>query len=139
MKKKNEIYNTELFWVSSPNSYISMYMKYDWFQMDRMEFIYKYINEYLESKLEEKKEAIKSVISPIWDGVPTSEKYAIISLFSDGENYVDMVHKMLSIKYHIFDCPFLNKAIDMAYYKFTGLNYDTNYFASFGILKSLKK
>ena len=73
------------------------------------------------------------------DGVPTSEKYAIISLFSDGENYVDMVHKMLSIKYHIFDCPFLNKAIDMAYYKFTGLNYDTNYFASFGILKSLKK
>lgn len=135
MKKQNEIHESELFWVSHPNSYISMYMKYDWFQMDRIEFMAKYILELQTSKLEEMKEAIKSVLVPIWKSIDTSEKYMVLSILSGGNHYVDTFHVMLNFQ-EAAKCSFLQNAIERTFNEATGLVYSRNYFAYMGIKSS---
>lgn len=129
---KQEIYNSELFWLNHPSPYVSMYMKYDWFQMDRIEFMCQYIKEYRTSKLEGKKDAIKGVLTPIWFDMPTSEKYIVLSMFTGKKHHADSFQDMLFIN-EIFECDFLANVINTVYNIATGMNYDTNPLACYGI------
>ena len=126
------IYNSELFWLNHPSPYVSMYMKYDWFQMDRIKFMCLYIKEYSTSKLEEKKDAIKGVLNPIWFDMPTSEKYIVLSMLTEKKHHADSFHDMLLV-HEIFDCDFLDNAIKTVYNITTGFNYDTNLLTCYGI------
>lgn len=128
----NKIYKSELFWLNHPNDYVYLYMKHDWFQMDRINFMASYIKKLFESKLEEKKEAIMEVIAPIWNDMPTSEKYIVLSKFSEGK-YDSIVFFQMEKLNEIFKCEFLANTIDSVYHKVTGMNYDTNFFTCYGI------
>lgn len=128
----NKILDSELFWVSHPNSYVSMYMKYDWFQMDRAEFMAKYAIELHTSKLEEKKAAIAGVIKSIWSEMENSEKYLVLSLISQGKHVADTFQYLITLV-EAMDCKFMDIAIQRTYNVATGRNYDTNYLTSYGI------
>lgn len=129
---KKTIYNSELFWLNHPNDYVYLYMKYDWFQMDRIKFMATYIKKLFDSKLEEKKEAIIEVITPIWNDMPTSEKYMVLSMMSEKRHYVNVFYDMEKLN-EIFKCEFLANTIDSVYHKVTGINYDTNLLTCYGI------
>lgn len=106
-----------------------MYMKYDWFQMNRIEFVAKYILELHTSRLEEKKAAIQEVLSSIWAEMEIGEKYAVFSLLYKGRHHADTFHILLTVE-EAFECGFSEKTINATYKAATGINYDTNYFKS---------
>lgn len=129
---KKTIYNSELFWLTHPSPYVSMYMKYDWFQMDRISFMAYYFKEYFESELAGKKESIIDVLSVIWNDMPTSEKYIVLSKFSEGKHYANSFFQMEKLNEKL-NCNFLDNAIKSVYHKVTGIKYDTNLLICYGI------
>lgn len=125
-RMKTTIYSSELFWATHPNSYVSMYMKHDWFKMERVPFIARYIKEYFESNLPEKQNAILSVVGPMWDDLSTEEKYLVSHrLISPFTAHADSFNLLLRL-HELFGCGFLEKAVKASYKKMTGRDWDAD-------------
>lgn len=134
MKKKNlAIHQSELFWTNHPKTFVSIWMKYYWFKLSRKEFLAKYISDYISSDAKEKNDLILEVLVPIWADIPTHEKYSIIWMLTEKET-IQKSFDIVAEIYNMFNCDFAKKTRDTIYSGITKRNYDTNYFAAFGLL-----
>lgn len=132
-ENNNQIYNSELFWVGHPSALVSMWMKYDWFKQSRGEFLAKWIQDAISTKLEARREIISSVLKPIWEDLPSTEKHYVFCKIFNGKNYIDCFHILWDAQ-DIFDCLYIESAMETFYDLATNKNLKTNYFAAFGLL-----
>lgn len=124
--KKGSNYSDNIFWTSHPSFYVSMYMNYDWLEMNTIDFMSKYIQEAFRTKNKDKKSVIISVLSLIWRDMETVEKYTTLSIMLDKKHVADSFHFLLFIE-DVFKCDFVKRTIRTTYQLATKRNYDTNY------------
>lgn len=131
--KQNKIYNSELFWVSHSSILVSSWMKYDWFKLNRGEFLSKWIMDAMTTKLETRRNIILSVLKPIWLDIDSAFKYEVFTLICQGKHYTDSFHMLWELQ-ELFECNFIKATMNEVYEIAVNRNLDTNYFAAYGIL-----
>jgi len=124
------IYDRKEFWNAHYSSYVSMYMKHDFFTMEKESFCAKYMNEWCESKLPEKRKAIIGVLKIIWTSLNSVQKYNTLSKFSKGNHYADVFHNLFDLS-EVMRCNMIKKSYEGLYWAATNKNYETNHFVAY--------
>ena len=131
-KGRTSIFESEMFWTAHPSIVASICMKYDWFKLERTEFIAKWTGDLLRTKNPERIKVVLPIVKAIWDDMGSYEKYDVLVLLTKGMHFSDSMNLLLDLN-EIFGGRFLDSCIKTTYSLCTGRNWETNYLKAFGI------